>query len=416
MTSFSLLVSLFPAAAAVAVVAVLLGAGVAGFGVAVEVEAFCVVGAGCLEAPGVLGAVRLHKNTGIRSWYRLNTAEIDEVQMRVDSAAEVDTHLEKPAGTHCYHYTKQVILGQEATPARINVAVVNTTARMMAIMESRVVVFIVPPDPTILFDEQTAFGMVSSADLGAMDVGGSERLERMWQLFMMVEAIWIVTWIGTILGATKKPAQLVSIMVLRFPFEVCSHAASLEYAGKITPHEGFIHSIRCYYFALAILSPSRSLHGSSGWTSTAEGTAHPAAATMFELHGGIMAYEHLQAVAPELTAQQVGDIVQSNVLHTSEWSSGKLSATRTLISLSTLFDVCGYDAQGPGSLDFLIDRKTVQESRRSIRVATLRPRNLIEVVQREFVGKPDCLLSHFHNSTDEFLKLVRKEPLVSADE
>ncbi|KAJ7806544.1 hypothetical protein B0H14DRAFT_3767777 [Mycena olivaceomarginata] len=216
-----------------------------------------------------------------------------------------------------------------------------------------------------------------------------------------------------------------------------AHAASLEYARKITPHEGFIHSIRCYYFALAILYngfPSatpgvsqiafeelaRRLYHTCilhdlGWTSTTEGTAHPAAAMTFELHGGIMAYEHLQAVAPELTAQQVGDIVQSIVLHTSEWSSGKSSATRTLISLSALFDVCGYDAQGPGSLDFLINRKTVQEIEKEYPRGHFATEG-IEVVQREFVGKPDCLLSHFHNSTDEFLKLVRKEPLVSTDE
>jgi hypothetical protein len=46
---------------------------------------------------------------------------------------------------------------------------------------------------------------------------------------MMVEAIWIVTWIGTILGATKKPAQSVSIMMLRFPFEVCCTPRGYKY-------------------------------------------------------------------------------------------------------------------------------------------------------------------------------------------
>ncbi|KAJ6481932.1 hypothetical protein C8R45DRAFT_1100328 [Mycena sanguinolenta] len=103
----------------------------------------------------------------------------------------------------------------------------------------------------------------------------------------------------------------------------------------------------------------------------------------FELHGGIMTYEHLQGAAPELDAQQVSDIAQSIVLHTSEWPSGKSSVTKTLISLSVFFDVCGYDAQGPGFFDPLIGRKTVQEI--------------------EF--KPQ-----------EFLKAVRKEPIVPVNE
>jgi hypothetical protein len=120
----------------------------------------------------------------------------------------------------------------------------------------------------------------------------------------------------------------------------------------------------------------------------------------FELHGGIMAYENLQAVAPELIAQQVGDIVQSIVLHISEWSSGKSSATRSLISLSALFDVCGYNAQGLGSLDFLINPKTVQEIEKEYPRGKFATEG-IEVVQKEFVGKPDCLLSHFHNGVSD---------------
>ncbi|KAJ7485956.1 hypothetical protein FB451DRAFT_1392666 [Mycena latifolia] len=51
----------------------------------------------------------------------------------------------------------------------------------------------------------------------------------------------------------------------------------------------------------------------------------------------------VRAPVPSLDAQQVGDIVQSIVLHTSQWPSGTSSATKTLM---TIFDVCGYDAKG----------------------------------------------------------------------
>ncbi|KAJ7616362.1 hypothetical protein DFH06DRAFT_110270 [Mycena polygramma] len=216
-----------------------------------------------------------------------------------------------------------------------------------------------------------------------------------------------------------------------------AHAASFEYAKKITPHEGFIHSIRSYYFALAILYngfPSETpgvpqitfeelnrriyhcciLHD-LGWTTTAEGMAHPAHAMTFELHGGIMAYEHLHAAAPNLDAQQVGDIVQSVVLHTSQWDSGKSSATQILMSLGALFDVCGYDARGPGSFDFLLNRKTVQEIEKEYPRGDFAAEGK-EVLQREFTEKPNCLLLHFPGGGDAFIKAVRAEPLVPVDE
>ncbi|KAF8156209.1 hypothetical protein K438DRAFT_1986976 [Mycena galopus ATCC 62051] len=212
-----------------------------------------------------------------------------------------------------------------------------------------------------------------------------------------------------------------------------AHTASLEYARETTPHEAFIHSIRCYYFAVAILHngfPSQTpgvpqitfpeltrrlyhtciLHD-LGWAAP----AHPAAGMSFELQGGIMAFEHLRAAAPDLDAQQVGDIVQSIVLHTSEWPSGTSSATKTLISLGALFDVGGYDAHGPGSLDFLINRKTVQEIEKEY------PRGdfaaeAVAVLHNEFKLKPDCLLSHFGPGSDVFLNAVRKDPIVPVDE
>jgi hypothetical protein len=61
----------------------------------------------------------------------------------------------------------------------------------------------------------------------------------------------------------------------------------------------------------------------------------------FELHGAIMAYEHLHIAAPSLDPFQVGDIVESIVLHTSQWPSGNSSANQILMFLSAVFDVGG---------------------------------------------------------------------------
>ncbi|KAJ7616356.1 hypothetical protein DFH06DRAFT_1365537 [Mycena polygramma] len=214
-----------------------------------------------------------------------------------------------------------------------------------------------------------------------------------------------------------------------------AHAASLEYSRKITPHEGFIHSIRCYYFALAMLHngfPSgtpgvpqitfeelvRRLYHCTllhdlGWTTTSEGREHPAHGMTFELHGGIMAYEHLHRADPSLDAQQVGDIVQSIALHTILWPSGKSSATGALMCLSAWFDVCGYHEAGPGSR--FVHRKTVQE----IEKAYPRGNFAVEggqVLGREFSEKPHCLLAHFPGGGEAFIKVVRAQPIVPEDE
>ncbi|KAJ7737399.1 hypothetical protein B0H16DRAFT_107698, partial [Mycena metata] len=152
-----------------------------------------------------------------------------------------------------------------------------------------------------------------------------------------------------------------------------------------------------------------------GWSQTAEGRSHPAHAMTFELHGGIMAYDHLHAAAPDLSAQQVGDIVQSIVLHTLAWPSGMSSATKALISLSALFDMCGYDAVGPGSFDFLFNRKTVQEIEKEYPRENLAVEGT-EMLEREFEEKPDCLLSHVPGGREGFMKTIRAQALVPADE
>ncbi|KAF7366320.1 hypothetical protein MSAN_00888200 [Mycena sanguinolenta] len=183
-----------------------------------------------------------------------------------------------------------------------------------------------------------------------------------------------------------------------------AHTTSLEYAKKITPPGGISSLDPLLLFCprdtpqwLSVGDAGGRLYHTCilhdlGWTTTTEGMEHPAAGMTFELHGGIMAYEHLHAAAPELDAQQVGDIVQSIVLHSSQWPSGKSSATKTLISLSAFFDVCGYDAQGPRSMDFLINRKTVQE------------------IEKEYPR------GNFASELEEFLKVIHKEPLVPVNE
>ncbi|KAF8214627.1 hypothetical protein K438DRAFT_1801828 [Mycena galopus ATCC 62051] len=227
--------------------------------------------------------------------------------------------------------------------------------------------------------------------------------------------------------AKIKP-EYVSLETLRsIPLDP-EHTASCEYSKRITPPAGFNHTLRCYYIALSILyngfpsaSPgvpqitleelARRLYHACllhdlGWSSTAEARTHGAHAMTFELHGGIMAYEHLHAAAPTLDAAQVGDIVQSIVLHSSEWPSGTSSATGRLVGLSAFFDVCGYDAMGPGSLDFLLNRSTLEEIEREYPRGAFASETF-DIINREYDEKPNCLISHFPGGREAFLKIAR---------
>ncbi|KAF7331010.1 hypothetical protein MVEN_02441300 [Mycena venus] len=145
--------------------------------------------------------------------------------------------------------------------------------------------------------------------------------------------------------------------------------ATFAYAKRLTPPAVFLHVLRTFYFALALLYngfPSGTpgvpqiafqeltlrlyhtcvLHD-LGWTNTTEGLSDPAHAMSFELHGAFMTYEHLHAVAPTYGPETVGDIVESIVLHTSNWPIGNSSAAGQLISLTAFFDVEGYDNPWP---------------------------------------------------------------------
>jgi hypothetical protein len=58
------------------------------------------------------------------------------------------------------------------------------------------------------------------------------------------------------------------------------------------------------------------------------------------------------------------------------------------MSLSAFFDVCGHDVKGPGSFDFLINQKTVQEIEKEYPRVKFADEGA-EVLKREFVEKPE---------------------------
>ncbi|KAJ7362524.1 hypothetical protein DFH08DRAFT_841054 [Mycena albidolilacea] len=212
-------------------------------------------------------------------------------------------------------------------------------------------------------------------------------------------------------------------------------ADSFAYAKRLTPPAVFAHVLRCFYFALALMYtgfPSgtpgvaqigfeelslrlyhTSLLHDVGWSNSTEALNHPAHAMTFELHGGIMAYEHLHAAAPNLDAFQVGDIVESIVLHTSQWSSGNSSANQFLLSVSTFFDAGGYNGTGVAGLDFhrLWNPKTVAEIEQAYPRVDMH-NQVISILDKEFAQKPNCLLSHYPGGLDAIAKDVRVGPIV----
>lgn len=193
--------------------------------------------------------------------------------------------------------------------------------------------------------------------------------------------------------------------------------ATFAYAKRITPPAVFVHVLRTFYFAISLLYngfPSgtpgvpqiafpelslrlyhTSLLHDLGWTNTTEGLEHPAHAMTFELHGAFMTYEHLHAVAPTFDAERVGDIVQSIVLHTSNWTTGNSSATAQLVALSAFFDIGGYDNLGPDGIDFnrLFNRSTVEEIEKAFPRGDFYDQGTA-AIEREFEEKPNCLLGH----------------------
>ncbi|KAJ7321856.1 hypothetical protein DFH08DRAFT_941786 [Mycena albidolilacea] len=214
-----------------------------------------------------------------------------------------------------------------------------------------------------------------------------------------------------------------------------AHKAATTYTEQHLATSAFAHSLRTYYFALAIMHngfPSgtpgvpqisfeelqkRLYHAcvmhDIGWTSHPDGLNHPARKMSFEIFGGIMAYDFLHAVDPTLDAEQVGDIVQSIMLHTTEYTAGQSSAVVTLVTLGASFDVVGYDAFGPGTFNY-VHRKTVQEIEKQFPRGTFF-KDVNEIIGEEFDVKPNCIMGHFRGGL-EFVKNAHVESLVPVDE
>ncbi|KAJ3887467.1 hypothetical protein GG344DRAFT_68800 [Lentinula edodes] len=192
---------------------------------------------------------------------------------------------------------------------------------------------------------------------------------------------------------------------------------SYLHAQKLCSKMILDHSLRCYYFALAILQsfPSKTpsipqisrdeligrvylaciLHD-LGLSSHEEAIAHPTRDMTFEIHGGILAYEHLRAeYAPDLhlNNSQIADVAQSIMLHTISFQTGLSSAAGMLLYVSAFIDVVGYEAAPPNTKERAITYDTVREIEEAFPLdgMTLRFGGQI----REMLdAKPNCLVSH----------------------
>ncbi|KAJ7057257.1 hypothetical protein C8F01DRAFT_1257172 [Mycena amicta] len=194
------------------------------------------------------------------------------------------------------------------------------------------------------------------------------------------------------------------------------HTASFEHSKNLVPHEGFIHSIRCFYFALGILY--------SGFPSKTAGVPQIPAAELvadsiiplfFTISGGptrkkashtlrmrcrLNSWRDYGVRAPTCPRTLLGRKAgrryrQSIMLHTiaPEWPSGTSSATAMLMSLSAWFDV------------------DVREIEKEYPRGDFAAEGAV-IFGKEFKNKPDCLLSHYPGAPENFAKVVRVGPIV----
>jgi cyanamide hydratase family protein with HD domain len=193
---------------------------------------------------------------------------------------------------------------------------------------------------------------------------------------------------------------------------------SFELAEKLYTQTLLDHCLRTYYFALAVLNngfPSNTpsvpqiacdelvrqvyltclLHD-FGLSTHQDVISHPARDMTFEFHGGLIAYEHLRSEYSsilQLTDSQVADITQSIMLHTVPFETGASSAVGILVQMCSMFDMLGYGAFGPGSMENVFHRETVRE------IELAYPRgDLVQFSTQDVQGmleaKPNCLMSH----------------------
>ncbi|KAJ7238220.1 hypothetical protein C8J57DRAFT_1566312 [Mycena rebaudengoi] len=208
---------------------------------------------------------------------------------------------------------------------------------------------------------------------------------------------------------------------------------SFAYAKKIAPPGVFAHVLRCFYFALALLYtgfPSgtpgvaqigfeelslrlyhTSLLHDLALSNNTEVLVHPAHAMTFELQGAIMTYEHLHAAVSGLDPHQIGDIVQSIVLHTSAWASGNSSANQILLAISAGFDAGGFNGTGIVDYTRLWNPKTVAEIEKAYPYGDAHT-EAAGLITREVTQKPNCLFSHIPGGLDGLLNNLRVGPIV----
>ncbi|KAJ7026546.1 hypothetical protein C8F04DRAFT_1267915 [Mycena alexandri] len=143
-----------------------------------------------------------------------------------------------------------------------------------------------------------------------------------------------------------------------------AQAATFAYAKRLSSPAVLAHVMRCFYFALALLYtgfPSRTpveRHGGSGKVKVVD---HPAHAMTFELYGAFIFN---------------GDIVETTVLHSLQWSSGNSSAPQIITTgmPTTFLDIEEAYPRG----DFYDDATAV--------------------FVKEFGQKPNCLMSQVGGS------------------
>ncbi|KAJ7347459.1 hypothetical protein DFH08DRAFT_936927 [Mycena albidolilacea] len=237
------------------------------------------------------------------------------------------------------------------------------------------------------------------------------------------------------LGLSTFQAEYVPFATLQ-AVTVSPAADSFAYTKKLAPPGVFAHVLRCFYFSLALLHtgfPSgtpgvpqigfeelslrvyhTSLLHDLAFSNNTEVLAHPAHAMTFELQGAIMTYEHLHAAAPSLDPHQVGDIVQSIVLHTSAWASGNSSTNQILLAISAGFDAGGFN--GTGIIDYtrLWNPKTVAEIEKAYPYGDAHT-EVAGLITSEVTQKPNCLFSHIPGGfmkLDGLLNNLRVGPIV----
>lgn len=182
--------------------------------------------------------------------------------------------------------------------------------------------------------------------------------------------------------------------------------ASLEFARMHVHPAVLNHSIRTYYYSIALLLggyPSKSpdapqiqlseiretiflssiLHDVGTSNTIPSLSAHTMS---FEFHGGIAAHYHLTSLKQPLEAAVVGDVVESIFLHTSPFENGFCSTPVQLLNLSTWLDIIGLTPQ----LKVLWHEQTIKEIQEAYPRLGL-SNVFASLMQVEIEKKPGCI-------------------------